>query len=111
MAKSKSKPSTPIASVRRKGMRKNIPTEGLRGIDWVIAGGESGPGARPMKPSWVTDIRDQCLAMGVVFFFKQWGGVNKKAAGRELDGRTWDELPQATVPRARRSVAAELVYV
>jgi protein gp37 len=62
-------------------------------IDWVIVGGESGPRARPMDRSWVTDIRDQCLGVGVPFFFKQWGGVNKKKTGRELEGRTWDELP------------------
>ncbi len=66
----------------------------LEGIDWVIVGGESGPGARPMNPEWVTDIRDQCRKSGVAFFFKQWGGVFKKRTGRELDGRTWDEMPQ-----------------
>jgi protein gp37 len=65
----------------------------LRGIHWVIAGGESGPGARPMNAAWVTGVRDQCLQAGAGFFFKQWGGVNKKKAGRQLDGRTWDELP------------------
>ncbi len=70
-----------------------LPVLDLRGIHWVIVGGESGPGARPMKKEWVTDIRDQCLASGVSFFFKQWGGVNKKRAGRLLEGRTWDELP------------------
>jgi len=63
------------------------------GIDWVIVGGESGPGARPMQPEWVRDIRDQCQAAGVPFFFKQWGGTNKKKTGRLLDGRTWDEMP------------------
>jgi protein gp37 len=66
----------------------------LRGIDWVIVGGESGPGARPMDPEWVRAIRDQCLRAGVGFFFKQWGGVNKKKAGRALDGRTWDQMPE-----------------
>jgi protein gp37 len=65
----------------------------LSGIDWVIAGGESGPGARPMDPAWVRTLRDHCAANGVRFFFKQWGGTRKKAAGRVLDGRTWDELP------------------
>jgi len=69
----------------------------LRGIDWVIVGGESGPGARPMDPSWVADIRDQCLRAGVAFFFKQWGGVNKKRTGRTIEGRTWDEMPEAIV--------------
>jgi protein gp37 len=66
----------------------------LRGIDWVIVGGESGPGARPMTPEWVKDIRDQCRKANVAFFFKQWGGVQKKRHGRELDGRTWDEMPE-----------------
>lgn len=65
----------------------------LRGIDWVILGGESGPGARPMDPAWVTDVRDQCVRAGVPFFFKQWGGKRKKKAGRLLEGRTWDEMP------------------
>lgn len=69
----------------------------LRDIDWVIVGGESGFGARPMDPSWVKDIRQQCVAKNVPFFFKQWGGVRKKDAGRELDGRTWDEMPRAAV--------------
>jgi protein gp37 len=66
----------------------------LRGIDWVIVGGESGPGARPMHEEWVTDIRDQCRKTGVAFFFKQWGGVQKKRYGRALKGRTWDEMPE-----------------
>lgn len=69
----------------------------LQSIDWVIAGGESGPGARPLDPNWVRSIRDQCVNVDVAFHFKQWGGVNKKKAGRILDGRTWDELP---VPEA-----------
>lgn len=64
------------------------------GIDWVIVGGESGPGARPMKKEWVIDIRDRCRAHNVPFFFKQWGGTRKKKAGRELDGRTWDQYPE-----------------
>jgi len=71
-----------------------IPNLDLTGIHWVIAGGESGPGARPMDPDWVRDIRDQCRAAKVPFFFKQWGGVRKKKAGRELDGRTWDLMPK-----------------
>jgi protein gp37 len=62
-------------------------------MDWVIVGGESGPGARPMDPDWVRALRDQCQQTGVPFFFKQWGGVQKKCTGRLLDGRTWDELP------------------
>jgi protein gp37 len=67
----------------------------LRDIQWVIVGGESGPGARPMDPTWATDLRDQCRRAKVPFFFKQWGGKNKKHAGRILDGRTWDEMPAA----------------
>jgi protein gp37 len=70
----------------------------LRGIQWVIAGGESGPRARPMEPDWVRAIRDRCQAMRVPFFFKQWGGVHKAASGRTLDGRTWDEMPERTSP-------------
>ena len=65
----------------------------LRGIHWVIVGGESGYRARPMRPEVVRHLRDQCRHAGVPFFFKQWGGKRKKAAGRELDGQTWDELP------------------
>ena len=65
----------------------------LTGIDWVIVGGESGPGARPMKVEWVRDILRQCRAEDVPFFFKQWGGTNKKKTGRLLDGRTYDEMP------------------
>ncbi len=65
----------------------------LGNIDWAIVGGESGPGSRPIKREWVTEIRDQCLSAKVPFFFKQWGGTNKKKTGRELDGRTWDQLP------------------
>jgi protein gp37 len=67
----------------------------LAGIDWLIAGGESGRGARPMDPAWVRTLRDECLAAGVSFFFKQWGGRTPKAGGRLLDGRTWDEAPAA----------------
>src|SRR5690242_13341557 len=70
-----------------------LKTLDLSGINWAIVGGESGPGARPMDRSWVTEIRDQCKAANVSFLFKQWGGVNKKKAGRELDGQTWDGMP------------------
>jgi protein gp37 len=69
----------------------------LRGIDWVIVGGESGPNARPMNADWVRDIRNQCLRADVPFFFKQWGGVQKKRTGRELEGRTWDQMPEPLV--------------
>lgn len=62
-------------------------------LDWIIVGGESGPAHRPIEAQWVRDIRDQCVEAGVPFFFKQWGGRTSKAGGRELDGRTWDEMP------------------
>ena len=65
----------------------------LSGFHWVIVGGESGPGARPMKADWVRSLQKQCEKYNVAFFFKQWGGVNKKRTGRELDGRTWDAMP------------------
>ena len=70
----------------------------LRGIDWVIVGGESGPGARPMQTDWVREIRDRCLRTNVPFFFKQWGGAVKSRTGRLLDGRTWDEMPGGPEP-------------
>jgi protein gp37 len=76
------------------GALPNLP---LMGIQWVIVGGESGPGARPVEREWVKDIRDQCLRANVPFFFKQWGGTRKKKAGRLLEGRTWDELPRSGV--------------
>ena len=71
----------------------------LDGIDWVIVGGESGPRSRPMASEWVMDLRDQCLRAKVPFFFKQWGGKNKKKAGRLLEGRTWDQVPPAPLER------------
>lgn len=71
----------------------SLPNLKLSGIDWVIVGGESGPGARPIQEEWVTNIRDQCVQSHVPFFFKQWGGINKKKTGRNLQGRTWNELP------------------
>lgn len=70
-----------------------LPNLNLTGIDWVIVGGESGRKPRPMKPEWVAEIKDQCIEAGVPFFFKQWGGASKKKTGRELEGRTWDEMP------------------
>lgn len=70
-----------------------LPNLDLRGIHWVIVGGESGPGARPMKEEWVLEIKGQCQKANVSFFFKQWGGINKKRTGRLLQGRTWDEMP------------------
>ena len=82
----------------------------LTGIDWVIVGGESGAGARPMKAEWVENVQRQCESANVPFFFKQWGGVRKKLAGRELNGRTYDERPavvRGEMPdRARRKVMA-----
>jgi protein gp37 len=77
------------------GPLSNLP---LHNIDWVIVGGESGPGARPMTEKWVIDIKNQCQQAQVPFFFKQWGGVRKKQAGRMLQGRTWDDKPsQASI--------------
>ncbi|MDD5008171.1 MAG: phage Gp37/Gp68 family protein [Syntrophorhabdaceae bacterium] len=70
-----------------------LPCLNLENIDWVIVGGESGPGARPMEKEWAVDICNQCKANKVPFFFKQWGGVHKKLAGRKLEGRTWSEMP------------------
>ena len=70
-----------------------LPNLNLEGINWVIVGGESGPNARPMEKEWVEDIQQQCEIAGVAFFFKQWGGVNKKKTGRLLNGRTYDEMP------------------
>ena len=66
----------------------------LAGLDWVVAGGESGPGARPMDPAWARSLRNQCLCARVPFFFKQWGGTTSKAGGCELDGRTWRQMPR-----------------
>ena len=76
----------------------------LDGIDWLIVGGESGPGARTMAQPWVVEIRDACQRQAVPFFFKQWGGVRKKAKGRLLEGRTWDEMPgELEIRRPRRT--------
>jgi protein gp37 len=76
----------------------------LTDIDWVIVGGESGPGARPMKAEWVREVRDQCEDVGVAFFFKQWGGLRPKSGGRELDGREWSDFPK---PLGHFETAAE----
>jgi protein gp37 len=85
----------------------------LTGIGWVIVGGESGPGARPLKAAWVTSIRDQCHAAGVPFFFKQWGGTRKGRAGRSLEGMTYDNVPirpEVSLPSAdQRRAALDLV--
>ena len=82
----------------------------LERIDWVIVGGESGPGARPMDASWVIGIRDQCRAAGVPFFFKQWGGVRKKRTGRELEGQTWDEMPMPSPRHERHKALQETLF-
>jgi protein gp37 len=79
----------------------------LNGIDWVIVGGESGPGARPMKEEWALDVRNQCVAARVAFFFKQWGGRSPKAGGRLLDGREWNQFPlRSTQPSTRVELRA-----
>ena len=76
-----------------------IPDLNLEGIDWVVVGGESGPGARPIKREWVIELRDRCRESGVPFFFKQWGGTDRKKSGRVLDGRTWDQMPEVRTGR------------
>lgn len=76
-----------------------LPCLDLSGIGWVIVGGESGPGCRPVDPQWVRELRDRTVTAGVPFFFKQWGGRTPKAGGRSLDGRTWDEMPAARSAR------------
>ena len=78
----------------------------LTGISWVIVGGESGPRARPMQLSWARSARDQCIAQGVPFFFKQWGGLRPKSGGRELDGREWNEFPERDTAAAKIRVQA-----
>ena len=83
---------------------EDLGTIDLSGISWVIVGGESGPGARPIRPEWVRSLRDQCAATHVPFFFKQWGGTRKKTTGRTLDGRTYDEFPAWTTPASRTSL-------
>jgi protein gp37 len=88
-----------------------IPDLNLEGIDWVIVGGESGPRARALEASWVIDIRNRCQRAKVPFFFKQWGGANKKKAGRLLEGRTWDETPITVNNIPREQTRLELVPV
>jgi protein gp37 len=83
----------------------------LQGIDWAIAGGESGPGARPMEAEWVRSIRDQCIKSGVAFHFKQWGGVNKKRTGRMLDGRIWNEWPRQSTSQHKTNALENLTIV
>lgn len=81
-----------------------LPSLDLRDIDWLIVGGESGLHARPMDVAWARDLRDRANAAGVRFFFKQWGGRTPKAGGRELDGRTWEEVPSRTLPEVQREL-------
>ena len=87
------KTKAPIKFLSLEPLLGPLPNLDLQEINWVIAGGESGPGARPIKEDWVIDIKERCLAVGVPFFFKQWGGFNKKRNGRLLQGHTWDEMP------------------
>jgi protein gp37 len=93
---------------------EDLGTVNLTGIHWVIVGGESGPGARPMRRSWVESLREQCRAATVPFFFKQWGGVQKSKRGRTLNGRTYDAMPALNVarrpsPAARRALLMDLL--
>jgi protein gp37 len=90
----KAKPNVAFLSVEP--LLEDLGKVNLRGVSWVIVGGESGPGARPMRIEWVRNIRNQCAQSGAAFFFKQWGGVRKSETGRTLDGKTYDEFP--TVP-------------
>ncbi len=83
----------PVRFVSAEPLLGPLPVLNLEGIDWLIAGGESGPGARPVQEQWILGLRDQCLRAGVAFFFKQWGGSRRKKNGRLLEGRTWDEMP------------------
>ncbi len=103
----------PVRFVSFEPLIEGLGEVNLNGIHWAIVGGESGPKARPMNEAWVVEIRDQCLAARVPFFFKQWGGTNKKKAGRTLDGRTWNEQPsltlQTTVEPAQLSFKQRLV--
>lgn len=95
--------AAPVRFLSCEPLLSPLPALPLSGIGWVIVGGESGYGARPMEPAWAQEIRDACLASEVPFFFKQWGGVHKKAAGRVLDGMTWDQLPLAAPKIGRES--------
>lgn len=88
------KTSAKIKFLSLEPLLSSLPKLNLKGIDWVIVGGESGPGARPMKKEWVIDLKNQCKKQGVPFFFKQWGGFNKKKNGRLLDGKTYDGMPK-----------------
>lgn len=84
-----------------------LPDLDMTSIDWVIVGGESGPRARPIDPSWVIDLRDQCRRAKVPFFFKQWGGKNKKLAGRVLEKRVWNEMPRDSYRKSRNTTTLD----
>jgi len=86
--------SAPVKFVSFEPLLERIGKVDLSSIEWAIVGGESGPGARPMKPEWVRELRDQCIAQDVAFFFKQWGGRTPKAQGNKIDGRQWLEFPE-----------------
>jgi protein gp37 len=86
-----------VAFLSVEPLLEDLGTIDLRGISWVIVGGESGPRARPMNPDWVRQIRNECVRSGAAFFFKQWGGVRKSETGRKLDGKTYDEFPTIDV--------------
>jgi|HubBroStandDraft_6_1064221.scaffolds.fasta_scaffold65826_2 protein gp37 len=88
-----------------------MPSVPLEGISWVVVGGESGPGCRPMKPEWVREIQQQCKRAGAAFFFKQWGGARKDVAGRVLDGKTWNAMPEQLSERKRRATSTLLSLV
>ena len=81
-------------SILQEPLLSSIPDMNLRGIDWVIVGGESGRTPRPMKEEWVIDIKEQCQKANVAFYFKQWGGTNKKKAGKVLEGKVYNEMPE-----------------
>lgn len=98
----------PVRFLSMEPLLSRVSDMDLAGIDWVIVGGESGPGARPMQREWVLDIQEQCARQGVVFNFKQWGGVNKKAAGRTLQGRIWNEVPPVLDNATRLEKQTEL---
>jgi protein gp37 len=104
-----SKVSMPFLSIEP--LLEDLGELDLSGIAWVIVGGESGPGARPLRKAWVRNIRTQCRSFGVPFFFKQWGGVRKHESGRELDGRTYDEFPagQPAAPAPMRHARLSVI--
>lgn len=85
--------AAPVKFVSIEPLLGPIPKLQLKAIDWIIVGGESGPGARPIRIEWVNEVKDQCLRKSIPFFFKQWGGTNKKKSGRKLEGRIWNQMP------------------